>query len=106
MAFFGDEGVGGFGLAAGVEASGRQPEISPMTWHSLAVDQPCEFRVSLGGEARATHAGGGSQPEKRAGLAAEVHMIDHRRRNPVRGVFEYTFSYPACFAERRLDQRV
>jgi hypothetical protein len=35
-----------------------------------------------------TQAGGGSQPEERHNLAAEVHMINRRRKNPVRRVFE------------------
>jgi hypothetical protein len=59
-----------------------------MAWRSLAIDQLCESRVSLGGEAKATHAEGGPQPEERHGLAAEVRMIDRRRKSPVRGVLE------------------
>jgi hypothetical protein len=47
-----------------------------MTRRSLTVIQPCEIRVSLGVRLGATHDGGGSQPEERHGLAAEVHKID------------------------------
>jgi hypothetical protein len=34
-----------------------------------------------------TQDGGGSQPEERHGLAAEVGRISRRRKNPLRGVF-------------------
>jgi hypothetical protein len=55
---------------------------------SLAAAEPYElFRVSLGAKLDATQDGGGSQPRERHGLAAEVHIIDRRRINPVRRVF-------------------
>jgi hypothetical protein len=41
----------------------------------------------LGARRAITHAGGGSQPEKRHGVTAEVHMIICRRKNPVRRIF-------------------
>jgi hypothetical protein len=42
----------------------------------------------MGTKLDATQDGGGSQPEERHGMAAEVHMIDRRQKNPVRRVFE------------------
>jgi hypothetical protein len=56
----------------------------------LAVVEACEFRVSPVGEAR-SYAGrrrvAGSQPEERHGMAADVHKIDHRQKNPVWRIF-------------------
>jgi hypothetical protein len=62
---------------AGVEASSGQPGSSAKARHSLAVVKPREIRVSLGVRLGATQDGGVSQPEERA---AQVHMIDHRRK--------------------------
>jgi hypothetical protein len=45
----------------------------------------------------ASQDGGGSQPEERHGLAAEVLMIDSRLKNPVRRVFGYIISEPDIF---------
>jgi hypothetical protein len=42
----------------------------------------------MGARLEATRDGGGSQPEERHGLAAEVHMTDRREKNPVRRIFE------------------
>jgi hypothetical protein len=58
-----------------------------MARRSLAVVHSFEIRVSLGVRLGATKDKGGSQPEERHGLAAEVHMIDRRRQDPVRRVF-------------------
>jgi hypothetical protein len=54
---------------------------------SLAVDIPMSFMSPLGARIEATLDGGGSQPEERHGLAAEVVRITRRRKKPVRGVF-------------------
>jgi hypothetical protein len=59
-----------------------------------------------GARREGTHAGGGSQPEERHGLAVEVFNIDRRRKTPVRRVFEQIYSYPTSFSEPRLDPRV
>jgi hypothetical protein len=73
--------------AAGVGAGGGQPGSSAMARRSLALVETCEIRVFLGVRLGATQDGGGSQPEERHSLAAEVHRIDRRRKNPVRRVF-------------------
>jgi hypothetical protein len=57
----------------------------------------------MGARLEATQDGGGSQPEERHGLAAEVLRIIRRRKNPVRGAFGKIFPYPPSFEERRLD---
>jgi hypothetical protein len=44
-----------------------------------------------------THAGRGSQPEERQGLAAEVHKIDRHRKNLVRTGFRLNMSIPNIF---------
>jgi hypothetical protein len=50
---FGDEeGTYGSELAAGVGASGGHPGSNARAWRSLAIDQLCESRVTLGGEER------------------------------------------------------
>jgi hypothetical protein len=54
---------------------------------SLIVDNPVSSMSPLGARLEATHDGGGSQPEERHGLAAEVLRIIRLRKNPVRGVF-------------------
>jgi hypothetical protein len=43
---------------------------------------------SPGARQEATYARGGSQPEERRGLAADVHMIDRRHKDPVQRVVE------------------
>jgi hypothetical protein len=88
--FGGEEDTCGSMLAAGVGAGGGKLGSNARAGRPTAVDQPCESRVSLdeGDEARATRAGGGSQPEERNDMAAKVHMIGRRRETAVRGVFE------------------
>jgi hypothetical protein len=70
---------------------------------SLAIASPASFTSPLGARLKATQGGGGSQPEERHGLAAEVLRIIRRRKNPVRGVFGKIFPYLPSFEERRLD---
>jgi hypothetical protein len=72
---------------AGVRAGDGQPGRSARVWRSLAVVQPYEFRVSPGVRQGAMQDGGGPKLKERHGLAAEVHIIDRRRRHPVRRVF-------------------
>jgi hypothetical protein len=86
--FFGERGYGQISggprvleLAAGSRGS------NAMARRSLAIVHAFEIRVCMGVRVGATHDGGGSQPEERHGLSAEVHMIDCRRKNPVRKVF-------------------
>ena len=69
-------------------------ELAADTWEAALVTalassrQPCEsLRSPLGARPDVTQEGGGSQPEERHGLAAEVGRIIRRRKNPVRGVF-------------------
>jgi hypothetical protein len=81
--------------AAGVDAGDGQPGSSAMARRSLAVVQPCEFRVSPRREARSY--AGRSQPEERHGRAPEVHHIDYRQKNPVRRVFGLNISEPDIF---------
>jgi hypothetical protein len=50
--FRGEESTGGSRLAAGVRVGGGQPGSSARARCSLAADQPCDTRVSHGGEAR------------------------------------------------------
>jgi hypothetical protein len=45
-----------------------------------ALNKACDIRVSLGVRLGATHGGGGSQPEERHGMAADVLKIDRRRK--------------------------
>jgi hypothetical protein len=71
---------------ARVGVGGGQPGSSARARRSLLVVQPCEVRVSPGMRLGNKHDGGGSQKEERLGLAAEVHRIDRRRKNPVRRV--------------------
>jgi hypothetical protein len=66
--------------AAGIGASGGQPGSTANARRSLAVVQTYEIRVSMGVRLGATQDGRGSQPEERHGLAADVHMIDRRRK--------------------------
>jgi hypothetical protein len=70
-----------------VRAGCKQPGSFAKARRLLAVDLPCDIQVSMGVRLGATHDGGGSEQEERHGLAAEVHMIDRRRKNPVRRVF-------------------
>jgi hypothetical protein len=74
----GEEGTGGFELAAGVGAGDGQPGSNARARRSLATVEPCEFLVSPRGEARSYARRRRSQPEERHGLAEEVHMV-HRR---------------------------
>jgi hypothetical protein len=88
--FGGEEGTGRFELAAGVWAGGRQPGSN--AWRSLAVDQPCESRESpMMARREATHVGGGSQPDERHGLAAEVLRIDRRWKTRYEGFLNKYF---------------
>jgi hypothetical protein len=57
----------------------------------------------MGARLEATQDGGGSQPEERHCLAAEVLKIVRRRKNPVRGLFGEIFPYQPSYEERRLD---
>jgi hypothetical protein len=86
--FGGDAGTGESELAARVGAGGGQPESIAMAWRSLAIDQLCHSRVSPRGHGRSLHAGGGSEYEERQDQTAEAHLIDRRRKNPVRRVLE------------------
>jgi hypothetical protein len=72
----------------GVEAGGGQLGSSARARRSLAVDSHVSFMSPLGARLEATQDGGGSQPEERHGLAAEVLRITRRRKNPVRGFLE------------------
>jgi hypothetical protein len=72
-----DEGVGTGGGQLGSNARARR---------SLLVASSASFKHVLGARLEATQDGGGSQPEERQGLAAEVLRIIRRRKNPVRGV--------------------
>jgi hypothetical protein len=85
--FCGDHGTNGYELVAGVGAGGGPPESCAWTWRLLTADQPCGTRVAHRARREATHAGGGSQPEERHGMAAEVHMIIRHQARPVRRVF-------------------
>jgi hypothetical protein len=49
-----------------------------MEGRSMDDDQPCEFRAPYGVKHDARQAGGGSQPEERHALAAEVLNIGRR----------------------------
>jgi hypothetical protein len=51
---------------------------------------PVSFEYPLGARQEATHGGGGSKPEERRGLAAEVQMIDRRQKTRYGG-FLYTY---------------
>jgi hypothetical protein len=73
--------------AAGVGDGGGQPGSNVRARRSLEVVQPRETRVSVGVRLGAVHDGGGSQPEERHDMAAEVHMIDRRREKPLWRVF-------------------
>jgi hypothetical protein len=87
--FYVDEGTDKFELVAGVGTSGGQPGSDAMAWRSLTTDKSRgTFEYPLWARRDATHDGGGSQPEERHGLAAEVHGIIRRQKTPVRGVFE------------------
>jgi hypothetical protein len=54
---------------------------------SLAVAKPVSFMSPMGARLEAAQNGGGSQPEERHDLAAEVMRIIRYRKSPVRGVF-------------------
>jgi hypothetical protein len=86
-----------------VGVGGGHLRSSAMARRSLAVASPASSKSPLGARLEATHDGGGSEPEERHGLAAEVLRIIRRRKNPVRGVFGKIFPYPPYFEERRLD---
>jgi hypothetical protein len=73
-----DEGIGASGGHMGSNARARR---------SLAIDNHVSFMSTLGARLEATQDGGGSQPEERHGLAAEVLRIIRRQKNPVRGAF-------------------
>jgi hypothetical protein len=66
-----DEGVGVGGGHLGNSARARR---------SLKVDSPMSFMSPLGARLEDTQDGGGSQPEERHGLAAEVMRIIRRRK--------------------------
>jgi hypothetical protein len=51
----------------------------------------------MGEKVAAKQDGGGSQPEERHGVAAEVHRIHHRQKKPVRRVFELNVFKPDIF---------
>jgi hypothetical protein len=89
-----DEGFGDGGGHLGSTVMARR---------SLVVANPVSFASPMGARLEATDDGGGSQPEERHGMAAEVLRIIRRRKNPVRGVFGKTFPYPPSIEERRLD---
>jgi hypothetical protein len=87
----------------GVGVGGGHLESSASARRSLGVASLVSFTFTLGARLEATRDGGGSQPEERHGLAAEVLMIIRRRKSPARGVLGKIFPYPPSFEERRLD---
>jgi hypothetical protein len=89
-----NEGVGAGGGHLGSNARARR---------SLAFAILVSLTSPLGARLEATQDGGGSQPEERHGLAAEVLMIIRRRKNSVRGVLGKIFPCPPSLEERRLD---
>jgi hypothetical protein len=58
------------------EAAAGQGTCRPSTSH-VSIESP------MGARRKAMRAGGGSQPEERHGLAAEVHKIHRRRKKTV-----------------------
>jgi hypothetical protein len=98
--FGGEHGIGGYELPASVGTCGGQPGSRAITCHSLATDMPCMNRVSPGVRRDATRARGGSQPEQRHDLAAEVPWIDRRRIIRYGGFsIEHVRMYPISFTE-------
>jgi hypothetical protein len=73
-----DEGVGAGGGQLGNSARARR---------SLVVGNLASFKSPLRARLEATKDGGGSQPEERQGLAAEILRIIRGRESPVRGGF-------------------
>jgi hypothetical protein len=75
--FGGEEGMGGYELTAGVGVGdgymGSSTMASSPPTLSMGLEPP------LGARRDAAHAGGGSRPEKRHGLAVEVPWIDRRQ---------------------------
>jgi hypothetical protein len=57
-----------------------------MLWRSQPAESHVSFKSPLGARLEATQDGGGSQPEERYDMAAEVLRINRRRKTPVRGV--------------------
>jgi hypothetical protein len=90
--FGGEEGTGGSELAAG-RWSWRWTGAKQRQGRAFVGNR--QSHVSLesphGARREATHTLGGSQPEERHGLAAEVFMIDRRRKKPVRRSFDKYF---------------
>jgi hypothetical protein len=86
--FRGNEGTEGFELAAGVGASGGELESNAWTGRSLTADQPSGSRVSPRSKARGYACRLRVVVEDRHGMAAEVHKINRRRKNPARRVSE------------------
>jgi hypothetical protein len=80
-----DEGVGIRGGQLGSNARARR---------SLAVANHVSCTSPLGARLEATQDGGGSQPEERHGLAAEVLRIIRCLKKPVRGVFRRNMLVP------------
>jgi hypothetical protein len=56
--------------------------VSNQVIRSMATDEPCETLVSLWAKGEATHAGGGSQPDKRHGMAAEIQRSSAVGKTP------------------------
>jgi hypothetical protein len=85
--FGGKKGTGRSELAAGVGVGSEHPGSNIIAMRSLAADHPCGTRAPMGAGRDVTQAGGEASPEERHGMAAEVHMVDRRRINPVRRIF-------------------
>jgi hypothetical protein len=68
-----------------------------MARHSLAVATLVSFKSPLGARLEATHDGGGSQPEERHGLAAEVRHDHLPLDKPATGVFWKNIPVPTIF---------
>jgi hypothetical protein len=77
----------------GVGANGGQLGSSARARRSLAVDSRVSFMSPMGARIEATQDGGGSQPEERHGLAAEVVRIERRRKTRYGGFWKI-FPYP------------
>jgi hypothetical protein len=95
--FFGEEGYGR------INGGTRVLELAADSWEaalargSLAIDSHVSFMSPLGVRLEATQDGGGSQPEERHGLAAEVMRIIRRRKKMVRGAFWKNIPVPNIF---------
>jgi hypothetical protein len=72
----------------GLEQAADNREATPVYGVRLQSTSHVSLESPLGARREAMHARGGSPPEERHGLAAEVVMIYRRRENSVQRVFE------------------